>query len=212
MPKGVKGTHAFRASQQSHGAASLMKIVKGKGKEKEGRSNDEEPQVDISFPLTSAFTLASAPIPVSLSASTSASAPISSKCRYSALDNGESILLTSHNSDNSSSKKAEAPWWRHGRRGQSQPGHHQHLNVWPGCWAQALQTARRCMWWSTDGCTSICHVIVPTVQAQGLQQTEMYLDADHMVALIHLVSSVEKLQRNNGEWMIRWRSNYRKLG
>ena len=105
IPKGVKGTHAFCASQQSCGAASLMKIVKGKGKGKEDRSDDEEQQVDIPFPLTSTSTLTSALIPVSLSASTSASAPVSSKHRYSALDNGESILLTSHNSDNSSSKK-----------------------------------------------------------------------------------------------------------
>ena len=105
MPKGVEGMHAFHALQQSHGAASLMKIVKGKRKEKEDRSDDEQLQVDIPFPLTSASTLTSALIPVSLSASTLASAPISSKCRYSTLDDTESILLTSHNSDNSSSKK-----------------------------------------------------------------------------------------------------------
>ena len=96
MPKGVKGTHT---------CCALTKIVKGKGKGGEDRSDDEEPQINIPFPLTSASALASAPIPVSLSASTSASAPISSKHRYSTLDDGESILSTSHNSNNSSRKR-----------------------------------------------------------------------------------------------------------
>ena len=192
MPKGVKGTHAFCAAQQSHGAASLTKIVKGEGKEKEDRSDDEQLQVDIPFPSTSASTLTSALIPVSLSASTSASAPVSSKHRYSALDDGESILSTSHNSNNSSSKKQK----HHG--GAMIEGVKASLDIigtsmcdlaaecklhrlQEDAQAKAQVAAQAYAMSSSPQCR---HEAM-----QHLQQTETYLDADRMVALINLVLS-----------------------
>ena len=184
--------HAFCASQQSCGAASLTRIVKGKEKEKEGRSNDEELQVDISFPSTSSSTLASAPIPVSLSASTSASALISSKCRYCTLDDGESILSTSHNSDNSSSKQQKHCG------GAMIEGVKANLDIISTSMCNLAAECKLCRLQEDAHAEAQVAAQAYAVSSspqhrheamQHLQQTEMYLDADHMVALIDLVSS-----------------------
>ena len=76
MPKKVRGTHAFRTSRQSHGAATANpSLSKGKEKEMDIDGSDNEPAA-ITNPSTS--TTAPIPIPSSVSAS-------SFKCKHSAL-------------------------------------------------------------------------------------------------------------------------------
>jgi hypothetical protein len=111
MPKRVKGTHAFRASQQSHGAALSMPAPlskgkgKGKGKETEidlelndNSDNDNDKPAIVLPPSVPAGTITS-------STSASISAASSSKRKYSALDDDGSVLSGSLNS---SSKKPKS--------------------------------------------------------------------------------------------------------
>jgi hypothetical protein len=134
MPKIVKGTHAFRASQQSHGAVSNTPASpskgkktekgkgKGKGKEKakgKAKGKGKEKEIEIKVDLEpddddndndkpTSFLPPSKPgisVPSS-SVSVSLSAPSSSKRKYSALDDDGSILASLRNS---SGKKQKSP-------------------------------------------------------------------------------------------------------
>jgi hypothetical protein len=121
MPKRVKGTHAFCASQQSHGAASSMPapLSKGKGKEKgkgkgRGKRKGKETEIDLELNDNSdndndkpAIVLPPSVPTGTITSSTSASisAASSSKHKYSALDDDGSVLSSSLNS---SSKKLKS--------------------------------------------------------------------------------------------------------
>ena len=172
----------------------LWSCLIDKNSEGEGKREGEyeELQVNIPFPLTSAYTLTSLPIPVFLSGSTSAFAPISSKCRYSMLDDGESILSTPHNSNNSSSKKQK----HHG--GTMIEGVKASLDIISTsmCDLDAQCKHHRLQ---EDVCAEAqvaaqAHSVSSSPQCrhkamQHLQQSKTYLNADCMGALIDLVSS-----------------------
>jgi hypothetical protein len=96
MPKKVRGTHAFRASRQSHGAAAANPSL-SKGKEKEMDIDDSDDEL-TTIPNPSASTTVPIPIPSSASAS-------SSKRKHSALGEDDTTVSDSRTSCSSGKRK-----------------------------------------------------------------------------------------------------------
>jgi hypothetical protein len=221
MPKIVKRTHAFRASQQSRGAvsntpASLSKgkeMEKGKGKGKEmgkgkrkGKKRKSRSRRSIliwNFMMTTTTTKTTNQPPsflhpglllpslLHLSLPLSLSAPSSSKHKYSALDD-DSMLTSSRNSSGKKQKPRSGAAVIDGvedglqtignsiRDMTAERKLHQ-LQQEAHADAQAAQAARQLQ---VSSSPQRRHEAM-----QRLQQTETYLDPDHMIALVDLVSS-----------------------
>ena len=217
MTKRVRGTHAFHASQQSHGAASNIQVLssegkemekgkrKGKGKEKDKRkgkgkanttvdleldgnsdgnnnNNNNKPATSLP-PLGSTFA-----VPLS-STSTSIATAFSSKCKYSALDEASSILSSLHNS---SSKKSKT------RSATAIDGVKASLDT-IGSSICDMTAEHKLRQLQQDVCVDAqaaqaVQLLASSPQhrheaMQCLHQMETYLDANHMIALVNLISS-----------------------
>ena len=216
LTKRVRGTHAFRASQQSRGAASNIQLSssegketekgkrKGKGKEKDkrkgkgkanttvdlelnddsdGDNNDNDQPTTSLPPLGSTFAVPSS------STSASIATASSSKHKYSALDEASSILSSSHNS---SSKKSKT------RGATAIDGVKASLDT-IGSSIRDMTAERKLRRLQQDAradaqAAQAVQLLASSPQRrheamQRLQQTETYLDADRMIALVDLVSS-----------------------
>jgi hypothetical protein len=216
MPKRVRGTHAFRALQQSRGAASNIQASssegkgkekgkgKGKGKEKDkgkakAKAKGKATEVDLELnddgdnnndkPTTS-FLPPGPPFAVpSSSTSASISAASSAKRKYSALDGAGSILSSSHNS---SSKKSKT------RGATAIDGVKASLDT-IGSSIRDMTAERKLRRLQQDArtdaqATQAVKLLASSPQRrheamQRLQQTETHLDPDRMIALVDLVSS-----------------------
>jgi hypothetical protein len=211
MPKRVKGTHAFRASQQSHGAALSMPapLSKGKGKEERegegeerGKGKGKETEIDLELNDNSdndndkpAIILPPSVPAGTITSSTSASisAASSSKRKYSALDDDDSVLSSSLNSSSKKLKscsgataidgvKASLETISSSIRDMTAKRKLRQLQQEACADAQAAQAAQLLQ-------TSVSSPQRRHEAMQHLQQSETYLDPDRMIALIDLVSS-----------------------
>jgi hypothetical protein len=219
MPKIVKGTHAFRASQQSHGAvsntpASLSKGKetekgkgKGKGKEKakgkaKGKGKEKEIEVEVDLEpddddndndKPTSFLPPSKPgvaVPSS-SVSVSLSAPSSSKRKYSALDDG-SILASSRNSSGKKQKSHSGANAMDGVGDGLQTIGSSIRDITAERKLCRLQQEARADAQAAQAAQLLVSVSSPQRRheaMQHLQQTETYLDPDRMIALVDLVLS-----------------------